>query len=507
MLDSSSGSEGELPSTEQLASQSRRARRAKRNGDVDSAPLVTPSEDEDALLIHNTKSRSEAAQIQNQDDDDDDDDDDDMPTTLGTQRRRRKQRNPRDDFVVSSPPELEDSGSEVEIIEHPRKRRRREVSDEEDEVITPRSKRQMSQREKDELAEDLDFLQPSSDEEDGIRPPGGTQSMQKAKRSDALARLKRSRSGKAAQLEQAQEDGESGSEDALPVSSAGIFNADEDDDDFVEEEEVNGDEPLGYPEDMPIMFTHHARQRPKELFKYAVEWMVQNKINPAFERNNELYKLTFQKLDDETTGLVGSKFVSSVWTAEFANALKARPEIAKNEFDRNAAENFGVDKCDACNRTNHPPAYEVQFQGKPYSLDTLEDLGRNYDDDEDDNDDSESDSKDSDSHPTYDAKGNEISPETRIFYVGRFCMANAQTAHALQHWRYHLNAYIVTWLTRAGYETAEAVVKREKMSAKKRRKHANKIVDMMEEEGLIKSLWNDFRQNIDEARNAKQGRF
>lgn len=397
---------------------------------------------------------------------------------------------------------MEDSEIEVEVVENPKKRRRRDESEDE-ELITPRSKRKMSQREKDELAEDLDFLQPSSEDEAGVRAPGGTQSAQKSKRSHALARLKQSRSSKFNQIQQIDE--ESDGEDDLPVSSVGLFNENEDEQDFIEEGEED-DELLGIPEDMPIEFTHWQRKRPKELFKFAVEWMVQNKINPAFGRSDQIYRLTFGKLDDETQGLVGSKFVSSAWTADFANALKARPELAKDEFDRNAAENFGRDKCDACNRTNHPPAYEVQFQGKPYLLSTLQDLGSN-DDDEDDNNDSDSDSQNSTSQPTYDANGNEISPETRIFYVGRFCMANAQTAHALQHWRYHLNAYIVTWLTRAGYDSPEAIVKREKMSAKKRRKHANKIVDTMEEEGLIKSLWNDFRQNLDEARNAKQGRF
>jgi hypothetical protein len=247
----------------------------------------------------------------------------------------------------------------------------------------------------------------------------------------------------------------------------------------------------------------------KELFKYAIDWMVQKKINPGFQMNDGIYKLTFRKLNDETKGLVGSKFVSSAWTSKFASALKARPDIAYAPIDRNSAEHCFRDTCDACNRTRHPATYQIQFQGKPYHPDTLEDVGSQDDDEEDDEDSASENLHDdeADTRPAYDAEGRQIPAEARIFYTGQFCFANAQTAHALQHWRYHLYQYVVNWLTTEGYNTPQMIVQRDEMSTRRRRKAANKIVDRMESEGVIKSLWKDFRANIDNARESKRGRY
>ena len=66
---------------------------------------------------------------------------------------------------------------------------------------------------------------------------------------------------------------------------------------------------------------------------------------------------------------------------------------------------------------------------------------------------------------------------------------------------------VVNWLSKEGYCTDEMVVRRDKLSTKKRRREANKITDRMEQEGVIKTLWKDFYGNIDEARNSKQGRY
>jgi hypothetical protein len=41
-------------------------------------------------------------------------------------------------------------------------------------------------------------------------------------------------------------------------------------------------------------------------------------------------------------------------------------------------------KCDACGRTNHPATFEVQFAGKAYHKDTLDEVDNDHGDDEDD---------------------------------------------------------------------------------------------------------------------------
>lgn len=94
-----------------------------------------------------------------------------------------------------------------------------------------------------------------------------------------------------------------------------------------------------------------------------------------------------------------------------------------------------------------------------------------------------------------------------IFFVGKFCKSNAATSHALQHWRYHLNEYVQSYLRTAGYFQAKELEKRSGWSIKKLSKYANKVLQGMERDGEVTSLWKLFRANIDEARESKGGRF
>lgn len=456
--------------------------------------------------------------------------DDDMPTTIGKQRRKRTRRASQNSFVSSSPLRIVDNDDDLEVTEQPRKRHRHghddDERDSEDDAVTPSRRslkrhRQASQREQEDLEEDLDFLGPSSDVENSARMPRNTQTAQKDARQKALQRLKRRRSGQPIVVEDDPDEDEKDelideedesqeevdeSEEVLapPISSRQMFNEDEGDEEFIDEEDEDAN-PLGIPDGLPLEFSRYASMKNKELFPYAVEWMVQKKLNPTFQMDDEIYVLTFRKLDDEVRGLAASKFKSAAWTPAFTMALNSRPDIAYEPIDRSAGEHYLRDTCDACNRTNHPATYQIQFQGTPYHRSTLEEVDRTKNDD--DEDDISSDETDADDEPAYDDKGSEIPPANRIYYVGKFCMSNAQTAHALQHWRYHLNEWVATWLIRNGYDTPEKNQKRSRWSSEKRRKNASKIVDRMEHDGVVKTLWQDFRSNIDEARNSKQGRY
>lgn len=92
-----------------------------------------------------------------------------------------------------------------------------------------------------------------------------------------------------------------------------------------------------------------------------------------------------------------------------------------------------------------------------------------------------------------------------FFFVGRFCKGNAATGHALQHWRFHLNEYVHEYLKGAGYFVADELAKRQGWSIKKLGKYASKILDGMDREGEVKTLWKLFRTNVDEARTSKSG--
>ena len=439
--------EDDLPQVEDVVTRSKRKRKRRGKGsgdeeDSDNASVratrssqrsgngkasrILDSDDEDDEPIRPARSSQRPVVIESDDEHEpvassppaapESGDEDDLPTTQGKQRRVRRQRQESPDSFIAN----QDSDDDLEIIEKPassRRRRKRKPTPEEEsgnsdpEPVTPGRRRKRSQQEQEDLDEDLDFLGPSSDHEALDRTPQTTQSRQKAARVSALEQLKRRRAKQPELVipeeEEEEEDNDADQDDEIlgqpddevdedeveeisrpPASSRQMFQEDEDDKGFVESENEDGE--LGVPEGIPIQFTKFARYKAKDLFKYAVEWMVHKKLNPDFDMDNELYNLTFQKLDDEVKGLAGSKFMSSVWTPDFTMGLRHRPEIAYEPFDRESAEGWNQDRCDACNRSGHPATFQVQFQGRPYHPHTLDDIPQRDDEGSDDDEDAAS---------------------------------------------------------------------------------------------------------------------
>ena len=81
-----------------------------------------------------------------------------------------------------------------------------------------------------------------------------------------------------------------------------------------------------------------------------------------------------------------------------------------------------------------------------------------------------------------------------------FCKSNAEMAHALLHWRYALNSWILDWLSAELHTTPAKILQRESWSSKKRCEYANRVVDGMEDTGQIKALWRDWKIVLDQAR-------
>lgn len=103
-------------------------------------------------------------------------------------------------------------------------------------------------------------------------------------------------------------------------------------DGFIDED----DDTLGVPDDalhlMPLEFTRASRKPLKAHFRDAVEWLVHRRINPAFEREDEVYRTAWTRLNDEVMGLANSKWVSSSWRPDFYRLLRARPYIEQAEL-------------------------------------------------------------------------------------------------------------------------------------------------------------------------------
>lgn len=477
----------------------------------------------------------------------DDESEDDLPATPALNRKRKRQAQSSSPLALI--PDNEDDDDSDVVVTGSRKRslasKKRAPEPEpeaelSDEPPSSRSRKRLrrvkdtapmntiTEEEKQELEDDLvDLASSGSDTE--VRVSQRHKSSQKSARQLALERLKARRKAPMSSIVEDEDDedelqivdeeeedynqsSDEEEDDELPEPSTNrttrkqMFAEDEEDEGFVIEDD---DGPLGVPTNVPIAFTRYASMKAKDLFRFAIDWMVQKKINPAFQMDDEIYDLTFKKLDDEVKGLAGSKFQSAAWTAQFTLALQARPDLLSAHLDRQSLAHFMRDKCDACNRSGHPATFEVKFEGKPYDKNSLEPVAPRKDandSDEDDDDDDES-SVDSNAPVNHDSQGRPIAPEETTFYLGKFCMSNAETAHSLQHWRYHLYEWVVEYLESAGWNTPKLIVKRDKWSIRKRRKHANKIVDIMEEQGKIKALYGDFKKEIDTARNAKQGRW
>ncbi|OBT62279.1 hypothetical protein VE03_08572 [Pseudogymnoascus sp. 23342-1-I1] len=268
-----------------------------------------------------------------------------------------------------------------------------------------------------------------------------------------------------------------------------------DDDSFIVSD---SDTPLGAPLDslheIPLEFTHHAHKHLKEHFKDAIEWMVQKKINPAFNQRDAIYMQAFRKLEPEARGLAQSKFSSAAWTEGFTRALWGRPLFHEEEL---GGEGEGR-KCDACGRSGHPAKFRVRLMGKPYYQDTLEDV---------ENSDEESDDEDDDDAASVNSKGQKLLSADTEFYLGRFCRANAERAHSLIHWKHALYEWVVQTLSDQGFLDAEKLAERVRWGERKLGQLANGIVDEWTEGGEIKGLYRDFRNNLEAARNNRQDRW
>jgi uncharacterized protein DUF4211 len=249
------------------------------------------------------------------------------------------------------------------------------------------------------------------------------------------------------------------------------------DDDFV-------DDTLGAPDpdeiraQMPAKFSNLATADLDELFSLAVEWLIQNRINPGFGRHSESYDIAWRRLDDEISGLVSSKFKSSIWKANFVICLEARPFV---NFVHERADIISSD-CQACGKTSHSATYTMTFDGGPYDPDSLEELVKADEDDVD-----------------VDYKGREI-PEQTEFYLGKTCFDNARDTHTLHHWKYSLNKAIEELLDDRGELSAEKIVERDRMSIAKKTTYSIKLMKEWEEDGSIDEFWTMYSEFLDVAR-------
>ncbi|ERF71706.1 hypothetical protein EPUS_05578 [Endocarpon pusillum Z07020] len=444
-------------------------------------------------------------------------DDDDMIATKPATQRRRARRSPaaKDDFVVPDNTDIAPSTDGDGVPTTPLGQRTPNRINQ-----TPRSRRLKSRREHQELEEDLQDLQDSNSSwMQSSRTRGAPVNKERERRREYIEILKRRRAGAKEPIQLDSEDEEEAGDNgyianSIPKVSAAVFGHDqessseEDDipqnpdldsyeDDFIasEEEEAPIDR-LGRPHpDIPLEFTSYASAKPRELFIHVIEWLVKNKIAPAFSRHDALWKLAFTKIKDEITAQAGSRLKSSAWTELFMNALNARPGLTTTELFQ--GENF-LRGCDACNKAKHPAKYDFVFSGSAYHHDSLEPV---------DPDSSEAEAEADHDNASVDSRGHTLPPADTHFFLGRYCAANAELAHKFTHWKYNLNEDLMQYLDSQGVLSAEEIVRRERSKGgqRKREKEAEEIVDQMKATGVIDDLWKGFKADLDDARIGMEG--
>ena len=284
-----------------------------------------------------------------------------------------------------------DDSSSDDVVVTPARRRRSTAQ----ELPPAQESGDLSANDTEDLEDEVNDLQGSDTELRSTRTRGRQVNSARSIRQQKLEELKRRRAGlrdgsdEESEHFQSDDANESGPEPIHHAMRRG-GDLDEYEEDFVDDD----DEALGVEMDaealqrtIPIEFTRHANKKTIEHFNDEVEWMVHNKLNPAFKRHDEIYEVAHRKLDDEFKAYAGSKYISAVWNPEFDAALKSRPEIYITPIPTMLEH-----KCDACRRTNHPPKHKVTFAGKPYDRHTLEPIV--HADDEDGSDESSSEGDD-----------------------------------------------------------------------------------------------------------------
>lgn len=395
----------------------------------------------------------------------------------------------------------------IRASKRPSADRSNETNDDTSDDVRPSSVRRRSsvrkiipQDEASDLEEDIDFLEGT--ELRASRTRGRPATSQRDQRRYKLEELKQKRLSKTSNLNPASESDQEDYEDNERRISRDLI-AQEDSDKY-ESDFIDEDGDLGVDlakEGVPLHLTGRANLKPLDYFKYVVEWMVHNKVDPAFERHDEVYTMSYTKLDDEVKGHANSTFSSAAWTPIFTKALQSRPILNMTDIGfRDAIASEG--KCQACNRSGHPPSFQATFTGNAYNRDTLERSSKRHHADGNSNNDSQEDDSDKSSNSS-----DEADEPDQTFFVGRFCGGNAEIGHMLHHWRYDLNQEMLKWLADNGHLDADQVVQRESWSRNKRQRYANKIVDGMTESGEMKELYRKFKRDLEAARSAKVSFF
>ncbi|KAH0830589.1 hypothetical protein J3R83DRAFT_2044 [Lanmaoa asiatica] len=306
-------------------------------------------------------------------------------------------------------------------------------------------------------------------------------------------------------LESSSEAEQSESSAGIPFKGAklhhsGESDASHDEADSNEEDEENfivDDDAHGVPAaQLPLAFSLSTHQDLAHHFKIVCQLFVHIAVQPLVDRRpfleralkeEEYLSVPLQVTRRKLSGMRDSLVASSVWRSDFKKVLETYPKFTLVRLD------FAIPQCDACHLGGRLSTLLGRLIGKPYDEYDFEGVS----DDE----------SDRNSEEDGDSDVDEKRGVREEFHLGRFCAARTQVYHQFSHWEYSLYKSLQREIMEAQDETRQFVKVAYIGGIKPPRDlhDADRVMEWLDERGIIDMEWQKVRQMMDSARNLERG--
>ncbi|KAG1753462.1 hypothetical protein EDB19DRAFT_831191 [Suillus lakei] len=274
-------------------------------------------------------------------------------------------------------------------------------------------------------------------------------------------------------------------------TSSGKHEQTDEDEDFIVEDDEQGVSTM----QLPIAFSMNTHQDLAHQFKIVCQLFVHMAVRFPSERRpfmkkmleaEEYFSVPLQVARRKLSGMKDSLVTSSVWKPQFKRPLERYPDFELIRMQ------FSAPQCDACNLGGRISTLLGRVSGKPYDKYDFE----SESEDESSNIDSDDDSRES---------------SGKQFYLGRFCAARTQVFHEFSHWEYRLYRSLLREIDEVLDDNRGFVRIAFAGGAKppKDMRDADKVMDWLDQRGLVEFEWQRVRELMEKARNlemrAKKG--
>lgn len=267
--------------------------------------------------------------------------------------------------------------------------------------------------------------------------------------------------------------------------SGGHEQTDEDDDFIVED-----DEHAVLTTQLPIAFSMNTHQDLAHQFKIVCQLFVHIAVRSRSDRRpfmkkmletEEYFSVPLQVARRKLSGMKDSLVTSSVWKPQFKMPLERYPKFELVRMK------FSAPQCDACNLGGRISTLIGRVSGEPYDK---------YDFEPESEDESSSSS---------DIDSDDVSHKSpgKQFYLGRFCAARTRVFHEFSHWEYHLYHSLLGQIDEVLDDNRSFVriAFAGGVRPPKDMRDADKVMDWLDQRGLIEFEWQRIRELMDKARN------